>query len=345
MDLKAVIARIYDHLDQDDTEKAVMSCLRLARGSKDYLGSAVFLREIHHSNKDVIRTLHADMPHFKEDAIKHLMDVSLNRWLETHTIDFWGDEDESSGSRRNVLRVSVGEIDQELSQWEKTIADMTLPRGMSQFDLAAFTDSNQRQKAEIRLRMRALHQIKTRLKAKCFDYAVQMERQLSTQEKSESFLQEAQNTVNNYFKAENDDVFVKLRKASELALSADLEDAALLLTEVRRALKAVADHFYPPQRDKVLCSDGVERSMGEEQYLNRLQQYLAQRLKGDTAQELLRAELESLAAFLRRLNEMASKGVHANATLAEAKQGLVGLYFFLFNMCQQLVLPEVEGAT
>ena len=322
-----------------------MACLRLARGANDYLGTAIFLRELHHSHKDVLRTLYADMRQFKEDAVKHIMEASLSRWIETHTIDFWGSEDESADGRRNLLKVTVGEIDQELSQWEKVISDMLVPQGMSPFDLAAFTDSNQRQKAEIRLRMRALHQIKTRVKAKCFDYAVQMERQLSTQEKNESFFQEAQNTVNNYFKAESEDVFMKLRKASELALSADTEDAALLLTEVRRTLKAVADHFYPPQKSKTLGYDGIERSMGEEQYLNRLQQYLSQRLKRDTAQELLLAELGSLSAFLRRLNEMASKGVHANATLAEAKQGLIGLYFFLFNLCQQLVLSEPEGTT
>jgi hypothetical protein len=31
---------------------------------------------------------------------------------------------------------------------------------------------------------------------------------------------------------------------------------------------------------------------------------------------------------------------HANITLAESRQGLVGLYFFLFNLCQHLTLPE-----
>jgi hypothetical protein len=48
------------------------------------------------------------------------------------------------------------------------------------------------------------------------------------------------------------------------------------------------------------------------------------------------AESNRKNCFLSRLNEMASKGVHASVTLAEAKQGLVGLYFFLFNVCQHL---------
>jgi hypothetical protein len=50
----------------------------------------------------------------------------------------------------------------------------------------------------------------------------------------------------------------------------------------------------------------------------------------------LKAELEALGKFLERLNDLASKGVHASVALTEAKQGLVGWYFFLFNLSQNL---------
>jgi hypothetical protein len=142
--------------------------------------------------------------------------------------------------------------------------------------------------------------------------------------------------VNNFFKARSDDVYVKLQKAAELAASRDLEDASLLLTEVRRAFKATADFFYPSIAGKVTCADGKERELREDRYLNRSQEFLARRLPGSTSKHLLQAELDYLGKFLSRLNEMASKGVHASVTLAEAKQGLVGLYFFLFNVCQHL---------
>jgi uncharacterized membrane protein YccC len=115
-----------------------------------------------------------------------------------------------------------------------------------------------------------------------------------------------------------------------------LEDASLLLTEVRRALKGAADYFFPPTTGKVRCMDGNERILGEEQYLNRLQEFLASRMQRSTANELLRTELDHLNAFIRRLHEVASKGVHSSTTLQEAKQGLVGLYFFLFNVTQHL---------
>jgi hypothetical protein len=117
---------------------------------------------------------------------------------------------------------------------------------------------------------------------------------------------------------------------------AELEDCSLLLTEVRRALKASADFFHPSVSGAVVCADGKERELGDEQYLNRLNEFVARRLSRSTSKELISAELEHLAAFFRRLNDVASKGVHGPVTLAEAKQGLVGLYFFLFNICQHL---------
>lgn len=274
-----------------------------------------------------------------KDAQKLIFEMSLERWLDVHVIESFtssADRHKPDGEKRNVLAIAVGELDGELEQWERAIADMTLPSGMGEFDTAAFTDRFVNEKAAIRLRIKALQTLKARVKTRCLNYAIQIERQLSLQQQNQGFLESVQNDVNNFFKARSEDVFNKLLKAAQLATSSDLEDSALLLTEVRRALKAAADYFYPPVEGKVLCTDGVERSLGNEQYLNRLHQYLADQVEGSTSKEMLEAELDHLSSFFRRLNDMASKGVHANVTLAEAKQGLIGLYFLLFNISRHV---------
>jgi hypothetical protein len=46
----------------------------------------------------------------------------------------------------------------------------------------------------------------------------------------------------------------------------------------------------------------------------------------------LKAEVDYLSVFARRLNDLASKGAHAEVTSEEAKQGLLGLYMYLFNV-------------
>jgi hypothetical protein len=52
--------------------------------------------------------------------------------------------------------------------------------------------------------------------------------------------------------------------------------------------------------------------------------------------------MDHLTSFIRQLNDMASKGVHASVTFAEAKQGLIGLYFFLFNVSQHLLRDQAK---
>ncbi len=335
MDYDKALARIYEHLEQNHVEKAVMGCFRIARNTKDFLHAAIFLRELYPDHHEVARVLFDDTSHLNKDAHKFIMETSLSRWLELHEMDFSLSSDED-GEKRNVLKIAVGELDDELDQWERSITDMTLPVGMDPFDMAAFTDRFDYEKARIRLRIKAMHTIRARLKTRCLNYAIQMEGQLAGQRECQGFIEAVQNDVNNFFKARSDNVYSKLQKAAQLASSDDVEDSSLLLTEVRRALHAAADFFYPPVARKVRCTDGVERALGNDQYLNRLEEFLTARLERSTSTELLRAELNYLVSYLRRLNKSASKGVHGSVTLAESKQGLVGLYFFLSNVCQQL---------
>jgi len=101
-------------------------------------------------------------------------------------------------------------------------------------------------------------------------------------------------------------------------------------------MKASADFFYASTNENVMCADGKERVVGDEQYLNRLQEFLATKFAKSSSRDLLRSELELLSVFARRLNDVASKGVHGEVSPEEAKQGLLGLYWFLFNVTSRL---------
>lgn len=340
MDYGKAIGSIHDDLAGDNVEAAVMGCVRVARAAKDHLNAATFLHELYLNRNELARLLYADVIQLTADARKFIHETSFERWIELHTIedlDLSKDVVKDKNDRRNVLKVSIGEIDPELARWQQALSDMVVPPGMSAVDTASLSERFINEKRLIRSKMRALQIIKARVKARCLNYAVQMERQIELQQKGQGFLDGVQNEVNNYFKGRSDDVYRRLQKATQLATSPDLEDASLLLTQVRRTLKAAADFFYPPVEGAVTCADGVERNLGDKQYLNRLQQFLATCSPRSTTHDLLRAELDHLASFFRRLNEMASKGVHASVTLAESKQGLVGLYFFLFNICRHLL--------
>ena len=333
MDYNATIDRVYEHLENDQVHNAAMVCLRLARNLNDYMNAAIFLRELHTDMDQFSRVFYDDTNHLKKEVQKYLWGQSLKQWLEGRTLDdspIVDDED------RRVMTIGAGECDPEIEQLERSIQDKTVPSGMGEFDTAAFTDRYVGDKTQLRLRIRAVQTIKERIKTRCLNYAIRLERQLQAQRKSVNFLQQIQNEVNNHFKAHSDDVYTKLQKAAQLVDSTDTEDSSLLLTEVRRAIKAAADYFFPPRSEPVKCADGEERKLDDARFLNRLQEYLASELPNDTSGDLLSAELDYLVAFARKLNDVASKGVHAEVSPVEAKQGLLGLYMFLFNVISRL---------
>jgi hypothetical protein len=344
MDYQSAVESVYAHLEAGHADKAVMVCLRIARNSRDYLNAATFLRELYPSKNEFGRVLADDTSHLKEDAVKFLWERSLDRWMERHTLDFDFTRSRKDGEKK-LLAVSVGELDTEIQQWEHAIDDLAVPSGMTPYDTAFFTDKYNQQKGPIRMRINALHMIKQRIQAYCLNYAITVERQIAAQNQTQSFLHRIQNEVNNYFKARSEDVYAKLLKAAQLVDSEEQEDCSLLLTQVRRAIKASADYFYPPSSGHVVCSDGKERALGEDQYLNRLTEYLASNFRASTAKELLSAELEYLLVFARRLNNVASKGVHSEVTAPEAKQGLLGLYMFLYNVISRTQVKALDPAS
>jgi hypothetical protein len=340
MDYSAAIERIYDHVGNDRVDNAVMDCLRVARNLQDFLFAAILLREMHPGRREFLRVLYDDVKHLKPETLEFIDKRSLEYWLETHTLDFPIVGKDDDGHERNILAVGVGEIASEIDQYERSIHDMKLPPGLGEYDTAAFFDENRRHIAGLRLRIRAFQAVRQRIKTRCFNYAVGIERQLAQQVKVTSFLDQVQTQVTNYFKAHSEDTYNKLQRASSLVGSSSQEDQALLLTEIRRSLKAAADHFLPASPHPVRCADGVDRVLKEDQYLNRLQHFLRTHLEKSASREILTAEFELLATVMRRLNELASKGVHGNVSTEEAKQGLVGLYLFLYNLVTHLEKAE-----
>lgn len=336
---RKLLLRIFDHVESGDVDKAVRASLRLSRNIGDHMNSALFLRELLTDKSEVARVIFDDTPHLKEEAHAYLYKQSFERWLKSRTLPFSTGGSADSDEERNVFVTPIGEFPDELAQLEKSIKDLVVPATMGGFDSAAFTDRYDERKAQIRLRIKAVLTIKDRVLNRCFNFAVGVERQLAAQTQSVEFLRGAQNEVQNFFKTRSDDVYEKLQRANALISSTSAEDHSLLLTQVRRAIKSVADYFYPSRPEPIVCTDGKQRVLGDEQYLNRMREFIYTKFPRSTSTDLLRAELDHLLALATKLNDIASKGVHADVSPAEAKQGLLGLYLFLFNLVQKL-----EGA-
>ncbi len=316
-----------------------MACIRIARQQKDFLFTAVFFREIRLPEDDLIRAIYDDTKHLKKEARDYINERSHKVWIEARTLPYALGQDEH-GNDYDIIVLAVGEIDQAIAQNQQEIAELVVPSGMGEFDTAAFFDQCNQEKRSLRRYISALQTIRVNIKSRCFRYISQIEAQIKAQENTESFLSKIQTEVHNYCRSHADDLYKKLIKAAELIDSEDTESLSLLLTQVRRAIQAAADHFYPSRSGTIKCADGKERVLGDEQYLNRLHEYLATAFPKSSSRDLLRAEFEHLSIFAKRLNDVASKGVHASVSDSEAKQGLLGLYLFLYNVISRQDIPK-----
>lgn len=329
---QGLIERIYDHVENDDVDKAVFACMRLSRSIGDVFNTLLFLKELRPDKKQSDQAFYDEVKDLKKEAQEFLWKTVGEHWLEGRTLGYRITDDPD----KTVLVMGVGEMKKEIDNLRETISDLKAPDGMDGYDLAAFTDRYDSTKSQFRLKLSGISSILERIRTRCFNYASRVEHQLAGQRKADSFLMNIQNEVNAYFLWRSEGTYNKLRKATDLLGSNNPEDSALLLTSIRRAIHSVADYFYPPISECVVCIDGKTRKMGDEQYLNRLHEFVLRSFSKSTSTDLIKAELECLMVFAKKVNEMASKGVHAQVTENEAKQALLGLYLFLANIIEKL---------
>jgi|SRR5271165_22842 len=197
MDETKALQQIYAHVESGDVANAVMGCFRLAKNNKDYYNTTNFLRELFPNKQEFSRASYDETVQLKDDARKFLHTKAIERWLDVHALEFSLDREDPD---KNVLLIGVTELQPELDQLERSIADMVVPANMHPHDIAAFTDQFSRNKSNLRLRIKAVQTIKARLLARCFEYATQIEMQLDRQRKNQGFLDLVQNDVNNFSK-------------------------------------------------------------------------------------------------------------------------------------------------
>jgi hypothetical protein len=121
----------------------------------------------------------------------------------------------------------------------------------------------------------------------------------------------------------------------------DSEAGSHALLSCRRVLKSLADKLYPAREEPVIGSDGRERTLIEEKYIARLWQFVAERVKGRTAGDLLLAQVKDTGNRIDRLYELDSKGVHADVSEFEVNQAVIQTYLLVGDI---LRIAEQDSA-
>jgi hypothetical protein len=122
---------------------------------------------------------------------------------------------------------------------------------------------------------------------------------------------------------------VQIREAAERLENQSSESISHCALTCRRALKAFADAVYPARTDQP-----TGRSLDDSHFVNRLWQFVQERMTVSSGRELVQYSLESLGRRVDVINDLVSKGVHTEFAYQEAKRCLIQAIFLLAELTE-----------
>lgn len=118
-------------------------------------------------------------------------------------------------------------------------------------------------------------------------------------------------------------VYRRLRDGALDAEASASEELAHATTTCRRILKAVADFVLPGERAAV-TEEG--HKLDDASYRNRVREFVKQQASGESAAEAVEAAFGGVVERFKAMDQLASKGVHADVGLAEAELCAISTY-------------------
>lgn len=109
------------------------------------------------------------------------------------------------------------------------------------------------------------------------------------------------------------------------------EDWANAVHSCRRILVDLADALYPP-RDEPIDIGGKPVKVGQEQYINRLVQFISSKSNSKTYKDVVGADLGNIGNRLDAINDAVCKGTHTEISKDEAARYIIHTYFLISDI-------------
>jgi len=227
------------------------------------------------------------------------------------------------------LKALQGALAEEWMQ-ERTPAIPPDPMGTVQRDVfisGSITHITQRinlnaNAVEVSLQMQVLERIRHRT----FAYLCRCEAEITVGAINATIFDRHRRRVDRYLAEWAPHILEKLNAAYSRRSGGDKEALSHAVQSCRRILKAVADTVFPPT-EPILDANGQQRLLGEEQYVNRLWQFMSESAEHQSAAaRLSHAVLKDFGNRIDRLNQLDGKGVHGDVTPEEADLCLIQTY-------------------
>lgn len=161
-----------------------------------------------------------------------------------------------------------------------------------------------------------------------YQYAVKTHHELRFGAAVATAFESLRNTVDTQIASLVPDALPILSTALENAQTDNPEQWKNAAKACRDLIKATADALRPPGPDKEIGS-GKKIKMGDDNYVNRLVDWIETHSTSTTKKNLVKSDLEHLGQRLDATTDGGNKGAHAKVSKTDASRFIVGTYVLL----------------
>lgn len=321
LELSEEILRNFE-LNEIPTQNIVLKCLRLARLTNDIEGIEWLRHEAHGFDRNSEGRL-------TEEAWKS---------IEKSGRYFYVDDDSKKTQPPTKIQRSFTET---IAVMEASIAslsarmavsydpNLTLPEGTNySLTQRAIQGNNSQRHAISKAISEQAKRIET-VRSRLYDYVSNINYELKFGEITENVFSRKRKFVDNALKDISPESIQKFISVYENLQSKNDEDWANAVHTCRRIIKEVADVLYPPSNDLITLPGGKKIQVGEEQYINRLIQYISNKSESGSFEAIVGSHLKFIGERLDSIHNAANKGTHTEVTLEEAERYIIYTYLII----------------
>lgn len=221
---------------------------------------------------------------------------------------------------------SVDQMELHLAQGQRIYDDLVVPENLTPIDTYVVAKKMDASRAKVLPQLEESRNILSKIRQSIYDYLIETESELDAGKTESSFFDQVQIRINSALNKHAPVAAQRFIASQERAAAGGLEDISHALTSCRRMMESLADSLYPADNTTITGIDGIERTMSNDAYKNRILQFVAESVGKHKDGKVLKAAVAEIASKLDALVSLSSKGVHDDATLAEAHTCVIQTY-------------------
>jgi hypothetical protein len=319
LNLSEEILRNFE-LSEIPTQHIVLKCLRLARLINDF---------------ESVEWLKQEANGFDTD-IKGFMTAIAWKAAGKSGRRYFVDDPESKAQKpKKVERAftqSIAEMESNVLVGKERMAvayDRNVSISSQSTLLPPIPPGNSHERNSISISIRQNTERIEKVKSRLYEFVFNVNYELKFGEITEDIFTRKRITVDTTLKDICPEAVQKFISVYENLKSDNDEDWANAVHTCRRIIKEVADTLYPPSDEPIKLPSGKTIKIGEDQYINRLIQYIESKSTSQKFSSIVGSHLSFIGERLDGVHDAANKGTHAEVTLDEAERYIIYTYLVI----------------